>query len=273
MKRKRIIPILLALLPVFFSCIGQKDDPEEIVIPTEDPEDGSMDSGTRFFQRSLALEFTASWCQYCPMMGEALHEAKEERPGRIVEICVHQNDEMSIKAADDIVKEFKVSAWPSMVFDLDHSTKFTEHSSERMTRFVDSKSGEALCGIAVQSTLDGKNLKGSVSITASTEGDYSVCAIIVEDGILASQMGAGDNYVNNSVLKGFLIGNDIFGESVGHLGSGKETTKEFSFEVEKEDGKYRIVAYVVQQDSGKRTAVNAEQCKAGEEKGYRYEKD
>ena len=126
--RKRIIPILLALLPLFFSCIGQKDDPEEIVVPTEDPEDGSMDSGTRFFQRILALEFTASWCQYCPMMGDALHEAKEERPGRIVEICVHQNDEMSIKAADDIVKEFKVSAWPSMVFNLDHSTKFSEHS-------------------------------------------------------------------------------------------------------------------------------------------------
>lgn len=273
MKIKRILAFGIALLPFLSSCIGQKDDPEDVIIPKEDPEDGSMDSGTRFFQRTLALEFTASWCQYCPMMGDALSEAKSQKPGRIIEVCVHQNDDMEVKESAAVVKEFKVSAWPSVVFDLDHSTKFTEHSSERMTKFVDSKTSDAPCGIAISSEIGDSTLKGMVSVTASTEGDYYVGAILVEDGILASQMGAGDNYVNNAVMKAFLLGKDIFGESLGHLRPDDKTDKEFSIAFEKTDSKFRIVAYVLRQEPNKKIVVNAEQCPIGTEKGYRYEKD
>lgn len=274
-KAHRILLLLIAAMvvtPVFFSCIGQKEDPEETVVPEEDPEDGSMDSGTRFFRRTLALDFTASWCQYCPEMTLALKEAKQERPGRLVEICIHQNDEMGCKASDAVVKEFKVSAWPSMVFDLDHSTKFSEHSSGKMISYVDSKTGDAP-GVSVFSSIEGSTLSGEIRFTPAEDGEYCVGAVLVEDGIVASQMGAGENYVNNAVLREILLGEDIFGESVGKVSKGEEKVKSFTSKTVSPKADLRIVAYVMLKVDSKTTVINAEQCPAGEDKGYRYEKD
>lgn len=267
MRLKALLAIWVCMLPLI-SCIGQKDDPGDL-IPVEEGEDGSTDSGTRFFRRTLALEFTALWCQYCPQMGEALSTAKRERPGRIVEICIHQGDALSVREADAIVKEFKVSAWPSMVFDLDASTRFSEQSKDRMLQYVDAKSGEAPCGIAIESILDCTSLEGKVKVTAKKAGDYAVGAVLVEDGIPATQAGVGDNYVNNAVLRGILLGEDIHGKSVGHLDAGVETEAAFSMNVNDLGENLRIVAYVVQQDR----VVNAEHCPVNEKKSYRYEKD
>ena len=113
--------ILLPALVFAFACVGQKEDPEEEPGPVDpgtvvDPGTGS-EEGTRPFHRILALEFTASWCQYCPNMAAALSEAMVARPGRIVDMAVHQYDEVSPAEADAIVTLFKASGFPQMVFD------------------------------------------------------------------------------------------------------------------------------------------------------------
>ena len=52
-----------------------------------------------FFRRVLALGFTATWCQYCPNMSEAIAEASAQRPGRVIPLAVHYMDELSTSEA------------------------------------------------------------------------------------------------------------------------------------------------------------------------------
>ena len=268
---KKWIWILLPLL--LWACVGQKEDPEPEPgpgpDPVEEPETPATE-GTRFFRRVLALEFTATWCQYCPNMAEALLQAAAERPGRLVEVAVHYADEMAPAESDGIVQLFKVSDFPSMVFDWDITTRFNQQDASRMTAYVDQvlEAGDAPCGLAVKSTLSDGQLTVDVRLKAASGGTYSVSAALVEDGILATQAGAGANYSCNSVLRGFL-GAGMNGESAGTIKAGDEKTVSFTARPEASEHERRIVACALQDGH----VVNVVSCPLNQEIDYAYEKD
>lgn len=263
---KRLLLISLLLLP-FGGCVGQKDDPEPVVDPVVDPVDGSADTGTRFFRRTLAFDFTATWCQYCPNMAAGLETAKSLRPGRIVNVAVHYADEFSSKDADDIVNSFRVSVFPTLLFDLDASTVTFDPSTEPMTTYVDRLlQTDAPCGIGWTLSEAGLTLK----VKAAEAGDYRVAALLVEDGIVTPQVGAGQYYAQNAVIRKVLTGS-FLGDSVGHLSEGEEKTLEAGKVPEGE--RLRIVAYILSESDGTLRAVNVAEGKSGEEKEYRYEID
>ncbi len=257
---RKIIYILLLATMVCSACVGRKDDPEQgqetgpVVVP------GGGDEGTVFFHRTLVLEFTGTWCQYCPMMAAALEEAKGLRPGRLVEIAVHGYDEMSADEAETLAGRFKVSGYPSVVFDLDAGTKFGEHEASKFTNYVDAAANQA-CGLA----LDASNGRLTVKVKAVSGGQYSLGLAVVEDGIVAYQTGYGEGYVNNAVLRRFLS-SGLDGDSLGELAEGEERTVEYDCSLTPAQ---RVVAYVLQ--DGK--SINALSCGSGEVIEYTYEEN
>lgn len=260
-----LLPLLLTL-----ACVGQKEDPDEF---PEDPGNGQeipggADEGEEFFHRTLALCFTATWCQYCPNMEAAVEEVSELRPGRIVPVAIHQYDEISPKEADDIVARFKVSGFPSLVFDLDPDTKSNGQSVPFILEYVDGLGKEGVCGIALSSSLDGSKLAVKVSVKPVHAGRYSVAAALVEDGILVKQTGAGENYACNSVLRRLFDGG-LDGRDLGELGSGKESSCVFEEEIKETNAKLRVVAYVL--EGGR--VVNAVSCGLNKSIDYLYEED
>lgn len=268
---KKWIWILLPLL--LWACVGQKEDPEPEPGPGPDPieePDGPAAEGTRFFRRVLALDFTATWCQYCPNMAEALKEASSLRPHRLVEVAVHYADEMAPAEAAAMVERFKVSDFPAMVFDWDIDTRFVKQDATLITSYVDKtlSAGDAPCGLAVKSTLANGELTVYVRIKAAAGGAYSVSAALLENGILANQAGAGANYSCNSVLRGFL-GAGMDGESAGTLKAGEEKTVSFTTQVDASELERRIVACALQDGR----VVNVVNCPLNQETDYAYEKD
>ena len=263
---KRILLIGFLLFPLW-SCVGQKEDPEPIVEPVTDPVDGSADMGTRFFRRTLAFDFTATWCQYCPNMASCLETAKSLRPGRIVNVSVHYADEFSSKDADDIVNSFRVSAFPTLIFDMDPKTATYDPSVAPMTAYVDGVlKGTAPCGIGWTLSEAGLTLK----VKAAEAGDYRVAALLVEDGIVTPQVGVGQYYTQNAVLRKVLTGR-FQGDSLGLFSDGEEKTLEVG-KVPDGEG-LRIVAYVLSESDGVLRVVNSIEGKADKEKEYRYEID
>ena len=260
----------LALM-MCWACIGQIDDPEDAE-PSEivDPQGGGQDTGTRFYHRILALDFTGSWCQYCPNMATAIETAKKVRPGRIVDIAVHYGDEMSPPVSPTLVQRFSVSAFPTAVMDLDPLTRFSRQDASIFTAYVDKTIPEQTCGLALETAVKNGTLTLTITVKASTAGTYSAAAALVEDGILSNQAGAGDRYVNRSVLWGFLGKGGMDGTVLGTLSAGEEQTLTLTTSVQEPISQKRIVAYVLRDG---RRAINVRDCSLNEKQEYDYETD
>lgn len=265
---KRILAILALL--ACFSCVGQKEDPD-YVYPDDvtDPEPGGEAEGSRFFHRVLALEFTATWCQYCPNMTEALEQARKARPGRIQEIAVHYSDEMSSVTSDGVVAHYKVSSFPTVILDLDPETRFNRQDAAIFTAYIDKHGEDEACGLALESSFKEGVLNLSVKVKAAGEGEYSVGAAVVEDGIVADQTGIGPGYVNNAVLRSFLGDGGLDGTSAGKLKEGEETTVKFSTAFDGPEPRSRLVVFVIKDGKVSNTSV----CALNDEKAYEYEAD
>lgn len=259
--------LILIILSLFCgACVGVHEDDPEPVVPVIDPEDGSADIGTRFFRRALALEFTGAWCQYCPNMADALQGALQARPGRLVEVAVHYADALEAPETKALVKRFGVTAFPTMVLDLDPSTAFQKHESQPMIMYVDSWSGAAACGIAVDATEEGVV---RVQVKAAEAGTYRVAAALVRDGDVTEQAGYGPGYVNRAVLLGFLSSDE--GDVLGPMQGEEERSAVFQA-VGAAKG-LRVVSWAIRETTSGLRAVNAVQCSIGNKKDYRYEAD
>ena len=254
-----------------WACVGQKDDPEPLpVLPDplaevtpepgpKEPQQPEETPGGPFFHRVLALEFTGTWCQYCPNMAQALLKAQELRPGRLVEIAVHAYDDFSPAASDPLVQLFGVGSFPTMVLDWDAATLFTSQDPNLMVQYVDATVGEETCGLAL-SCADGTLV---VKVCAAEPGSYTLVVAQVEDGLVARQAGYGEGYVNQAVLRGFL-GDGYTGNSLGELAEGEEATRSFNVELTENQ---RFVAFILKDGRCR----NVRSCADGETLDYAYE--
>ena len=262
---KKWIIILFCLLPLL-SCVGQKDDPEPDPIDNPDnPVPGpGADEGDEYFRRSLVLDFTGTWCVHCPKMQAAIAEAQQQRPGRIVSVGVHCLDNMSLTPqSSDLVARFGVSAYPSAVVDLEGTSLFTTSSPELLLQHCDrllEERGEA-AGLKISNTLDGSALKVEVEATAVRDGNYSLHLLLLEDGIVAAQTGATDDYVHNDVLRAW--------EEAPSAQHSKGDVFTASFSLSGVSGAIRLVALVCRNG----IVDNVTFCKAGESVEYRFEKE
>lgn len=269
---------LLALIPFLMAaCVGQKEDPDPVPDPDPDPEtpidpDPEPDpepEGGDFFRRVLALDFTGSWCQYCPNMDRALEEARQARPDRFVSIAVHAYDDMSAKEATALISQFKVSSYPTMVFDWDVSTRFNETETSLMLQYLDGvlERETAACGLAVTAKVTEAVLQVSVSLKAASAGTYALVAALVEDGIVSVQTGYGAGFVNNAVLRGFLAPG-VTGVTTDPLAEGLEFATEFTAAAPATPDHYRIVVFAM----GDGKVRNVVSCGLNETIDFSYEK-
>ncbi len=267
MRKWLRILLLTALFPLF-SCVGQKEDPEEfdpgIADNTDEPR-GAYD-GTVFYRRVIALGFTATWCQYCPNMSQAIEDASALRPGRIIPLAVHCMDELSMAESAPLASAFSVTDYPSLVLDLDHSTIFGGQDPARIVEYLDKALEEHPCGISAKSEVEGGILKLEVYVKAVKEASYTAVAAWVQDNIgVAYQAGYGPGYSCRAVLRGFLEPG-TGGRALGSLEEGDEGMVVFSSAVPDIENPY-LVVYIL--EAGK--VVNALRLGTNETVEYEYE--
>ena len=262
--KKWIFAILLTALAL--SCVGQKDDPVPEPEPEPDPElpGGGNEEGGAFYRRSLILEFTGTWCVNCPKMENAVKEAQTQRPGRIVSVGVHclTADKMALMPlSNDLITRFGVKAYPSVVTDLDKESLVTVASAELLLaqcdRLLEGRPESA--GISIQSKIEGGRAEVSVEAKLVRAGDYSLHVLLLEDGVVAAQVGAASDYVHNNVLRAWTDSEAFAGRKEGDvIGS------TVSFDAA--EG-MKVVAFVCRNG----IVDNVTGCKTSENAGYEYE--
>ena len=179
------------------------------------------DEGKDYFRRSLVLDFTGTWCVNCPKMEAAIEETMEARPGRIVPVSVHYLaiDPMYVKPLNDnLVARFPINnSFPAAVVDMDPESLIFEGSSVLLQSHIDRllEARGAAAGIRIESALEGNDYTVKAEMKAVRDGDYTLCILVVEDGIVASQTGGSKDHIHNNVLRSWTDGDAQAGMKEG----------------------------------------------------------
>ncbi len=227
---KRILfSILVAIAAV--SCVGQLDDDEP------DVGGGSTEVSEG---AGIILDFTATWCVNCPRMHEAIEQAQAARPGKVIPISVHFQDQMMCDDGKELIDRFEVAAYPTVIANMDAKSLTTATSAELLLARLDAAaSSKKPCAVEGQLQADGTL---TVSVTAQEAAGYTLSVALLEDGIVAAQTGATENYVHNNVFRGFLQ-ERLWGDSLGFLDAGVPVTRTYTVP-DYGTKQYRVVAFV-----------------------------
>lgn len=158
-----------------------------------DPQPESLD----FSRKVLVTQFTGTACGFCPFMINILRKFAAEDSNKdkyVLAACHTYTDSDPAFLSTNIDGAMGVTGYPSVVLDLNKSTKFSDYNS--YTKFQSIFNAEyskesAQAGISVATVLDGNQLVAKCSIKAAQSQEYRIAAWLLEDGIKANQANNG----------------------------------------------------------------------------------
>lgn len=196
------------------------DVSEVTVTLTQDAVDASLAQWTdkSFVHRSLAMRFTATWCGYCPMMGKAFDEAKDQMDGALELVSLHgMQSDYEFSGTSQFERRFAIGGYPTGI--IDARASIPNYQSTSTTASVAVKVAQetktsypAVSGIAVDSYLSDTDLTVFVPLYFHKADAYRVTVLLLEDGIVGYQNGGGSSYTHNDVARYALT--SMSGESV-----------------------------------------------------------
>ena len=167
-----------------------------------------------FYKKSLAAKFTGQSCSWCSYMSDGLHAAQEARPDRMEIMNLygyHEGDELYWDGAETMneffTENFRTGA-PYTVFNEVAGVQSYGYDIDglkaKLLELIDWSTEDvpARSALYVRSSLNGMtlSLSGFAALKESME-DSRISIFILEDGIVASQAGRGDDYVHDDVVR------------------------------------------------------------------------
>lgn len=271
-----------------------------------------------FFRRSLFAEGTGTKCTSCPYMVEALdYVTTYLQPDRMIPVAYHEIDDLAVDFYQpfyDLPRAMKANTdlyfgnYPWYIIDWnanfasDGDAHNTDAKAEEISHSINaslaSLSKSKVPGLAVATTLSGRELSLTVKATVREEGEYLLGAVLVEDNKLAEQMGADNNemvhmniaqmtittetgtnpYIHDKDMAHYF---DPYGslslDKMGTLTADQEWSRDYSITIPDRVAteNSRVVVYIVKTDASILPlgffCANATTVKAGESIDYEYE--
>lgn len=230
----------------------------------------------KFYRRSAVYKFTGTWCKYCPDMGDRIKDVIAARPGRLVELSVHNNDVLKIPMGDQLSAYISASALPEVMIDYRNKTKVTVRSTTALTSEIDRSiaANPTVAGVKMSVLRSGDNLDITTGCKVMAGGQYNIVVAVIIDGYALLQTGAPDlSYRQNAVLTQYLCSN-MMGDDLGQMAAGEEKMKSYTYGLPggADVTRYRVVALVLNKAAdGIFYANNVIECNVGESTQYEYE--
>ena len=226
-----------------------------------------------FFRRHLVMKLTGTWCVNCPMMGDVLTELEHKMPFELVEIAIHDDEELRIAAGKEFILANNYIFLPTVVVDMDTENEITKSSGELVSSAIanSANTNPTVSGVRISSKLNSNKVDIEVGVIATTAGDYKLAVALVADNYHYPQTGASSPlYKQNKVLRSVV--SNLYGDSIDALSVNTECVKSYQMELPADlKGDCRVVAYLLNQTSnGQYRVNNVTECEVGHEIDYIY---
>lgn len=251
--------------------------------------------GPEFYHRAFLAECTGSGCQYCPDMKAALeYTEKYLLKDRFVTAAFHNKESSPqvtwYEAFNELTSDYAIRTMPTYILNWDASRIQAGVATYEETPLIIEASIEAALqaiegvpGIAIETSLSGRQLSITFKTTPTLAGEYLLNLIFVEDNVYAQQSGTQDGMMNHmnlayeSITDGDASLYPYKMESLGVLESGTEYSFQYRYTIPDRHilANCRVIGVVNRKDESilphGLVSVNASSCKAGESVDYEYE--
>ncbi|MBQ5736251.1 MAG: Omp28-related outer membrane protein, partial [Alistipes sp.] len=188
----------------FYAVVGDAISKDFKVTVTPEvpalPEDTDA-ANTSFKHRILLVDHTGNTCGYCPNMMKALKEIEEsgDFDGKYYEAMSHSysnTDPAFSGAAASISSHYGLQGYPTLTYNFYHPTS-SSYNAEHIKGQINALWKESAdAGIAASTNLAAKSVVVNAEVKAAVDGEYSITAWLLEDGIYAKQTNATDEWMN-----------------------------------------------------------------------------
>ncbi len=268
----------------FYAVAGNRitETIEVLVLPSIPalPEDTNA-SSTGFKHRILLVDHSGNTCSYCPKMMLALKEVAEtgDYHSKYYEAVAHSyasSDPATSAAANAISSYFGVTSYPTLTYNFAYSTS-SSYNAEHIKQQIDAQWKESAdAGIAASASLATSSVVVNAEVKAAVENEYRITAWLLEDGIVANQTNATEEWMNthNDAIRQASTTNPISGKELGTIKAGEKASLAMSLEISgskwnRDNFKVMVIASA-KNDKGKFEVVNVAICPVGDSVAYDY---
>ena len=215
----------------FYAVVGDAISKDFKVTVTPEvpalPEDTDA-ANTSFKHRILLVDHTGNTCGYCPHMMKALKEIEEsgDFDGKYYEAMSHSyanTDPAFSGAAASISSHYGLQGYPTLTYNFYHPTS-SSYNAEHIKGQINALWKESAdAGIAASTNMAAKSVVVNAEVKAAVDGEYSITAWLLEDGIYAKQTNATAEWMNthNNAIRQAATTSPLTGYELGTLKVGE----------------------------------------------------
>ena len=150
-------------------------------------------AGAVYPHRTLGMRFTATWCQYCPMMDETFRKAKSAMGDAFEYVCIYDpSGDYGFDGAGVLNQTYQISGFPSGILDgriVLPNYNSTDYGAEVIATVAEEtvKYYPTATAIGISSTLSDRTLSVKVDVRARFEEDYKLTVFLCENNIIGNQ--------------------------------------------------------------------------------------
>ena len=205
-----------------------------------------------FVHHSFGMRFTATWCQWCPLMNTAFKTVKEELGDKFLYACFYDpSGNYGFADMETLSDLYKVGGFPTGIVDgrVD-IPNYTDPANTADAIVAAIRETEAnypvVTAMEMESSLDGNKVSVNVDVYVKANDSYKLTVLLLENGIVGDQKDGSatvHDFVHNKVARIALT--PVTGESF----QGREgEVNSFQYSCSVPDGYVKdnleIVAYV-----------------------------
>ena len=223
-----------------------------------------------FHKNVLIYRFTATWCQYCPSMTDALAKINDFSKDHSLVMAFHGNDQYTFEGISEYASSiYSTVGFPycdySLVFGSGKRTLNDLHKNIKSV-LIDYP---AQTGIKVQTKVENGNLVVNAAVTASVSGEYDLAMAVLMDDCKPSAPADGSPVYEeeyDNVIRAITGNYRAMSADKFSLGKDEEkvvvkTVPDFKFDQDK----CRVVLFTL-----RKTVDNAVSVPVGQSVEYRY---
>lgn len=179
------------------------------VIITQEPMD--ITAG-EIVHHSLGQRFTATWCGYCPNMGETFKLAKQQLGDKLYYVNLHPvSSDLAFSGTEALSNLYSIPGYPCAY--IDGRRLVQNYANDVAAGMISDYVKETednypvATAIGISSSLSGSALSIHVDVYSKKAEDYKITAIVMESGIVNTQAnnyisaGSDPNYVHDNIAR------------------------------------------------------------------------